>query len=74
MSLMQHEQRCSQADEALTSPASPRSGLHLRGSQGAEERAGDPGAVEQPAHTHGHGLLGHGTGESRGLVHWPHPA
>ena len=44
----------------------PRSGLHLRGPQGAEEGAGDAGAVEQPAHAHGHGLSGHDAGESAG--------
>lgn len=44
--------------------ASARSGLHLRGPQGAEEGPGDPGAVEQPADTHGHGFPGHDAGES----------
>lgn len=50
---------------AGTCPRAPcRSGLHLRGPQGAEEGAGDPGAVEQPADAHGHGLPGHDAGES----------
>lgn len=56
--------RSARATDRTCPRASRRSGLHLRGPQGAEEGAGDPGAVEQPAHTYGHGFPGHDAGES----------
>lgn len=56
--------RSARATDGTCPHTSRRSGLHLRGPQGAEEGAGDPGAVEQPAHTYGHGFPGHDAGES----------